>query len=73
MWGLEIVKSKATKEPDPETAKRIVNDACKEGLLMIAPIGYYGNVLRIAPPLVITEDQAQTALQILTRAFAGLP
>ena len=32
---------------------------------MIAPIGLYGNVLGIAPPLVITEEEAKVGCDIL--------
>ncbi len=63
--GLEIVKSKRTKEPDPERAKEIVQRCYERGLLLIAPIGLYGNVLRISPPLVITEEEAKLGLDIL--------
>jgi len=70
VWGLEIVKSKAGKEPDAEAAARIVMEACRRGLLMIAPIGLYGNVLRIAPPLVITEQELAQGADILDQALA---
>jgi len=63
--GLEIVKSKRTKEPHVDLAKEIVLQCYRKGLLMIAPIGFYGNVLRIAPPLVITEEEAGTGLDVL--------
>jgi len=63
--GLEIVRSKASKEPAPELAKEIVDRCYRKGLLMIAPIGLYGNVLRIAPPLVIMEEEAKVGCDIL--------
>lgn len=65
VWGLELVHDKTTKQPGPDLAKAIVQAACRKGLLMIAPIGFYGNVLRLAPPLVIEEAQLDTALDIL--------
>jgi len=71
VWGLEIVKDKQAKQPDAEAAARIVMDACRHGLLMIAPIGLYGNVLRIAPPLVITREQLDTGVDILDAALAA--
>ncbi len=68
-WGcvlaLEIVKSKKTKEPDAEIAKEINYKCWKKGLLMFAPIGHYGNVLRLAPPLVMTIEEASVACDIL--------
>jgi len=70
--GLEIVKDKASKQPAPDLAQEIVQRSAQQGLLMIAPIGLYGNVLRIAPPLVITEKEADTGCDILESVFAGL-
>ena len=63
--GLEIVRSKTSKEPAPDLAKEIVDRCYRKGVLMIAPIGLYGNVLRIAPPLVITEEEAKVGCDIL--------
>jgi len=72
VWGLEIVNAQnpAAKQPDAATAKAIVHAAWKRGLLMIAPVGHYGNVLRLAPPLIITESELNIALDILAEAFA---
>jgi 4-aminobutyrate aminotransferase-like enzyme len=39
---------------------------------MIAPIGFYGNVLRIAPPLVIEDEMMDRALSTLADVFATL-
>ncbi len=69
VWGLEIVEDKKSKEPAPELAKAIVHEAFKRGLVMIAPIGMFGNVLRVAPPLVINEQQAQESLDIFEAAL----
>ncbi len=71
VWGLEIVKDKATKQPDADAAHRIVMEAAQRGLVMIAPIGLYGNVLRIAPPLVINEEQINIGVDILDAAFTS--
>lgn len=61
--GLELVDP-ATKEPDAALAAALVHEAAQRGLLLIAPIGMHGNVLRIAPPLIITEEQVADALTI---------
>ncbi len=71
VWGLELVRDKGTREPAKELAKEVAIEACRRGLLMIAPIGFHGNVLRIAPPLVITEDLLSQALAILKESFAA--
>jgi len=67
--GLEIVKSKATREPNAQLAHQINYDCWKKGLLMFAPIGHFGNVLRLAPPLVMTLDEAAIACDILEEVF----
>ncbi len=70
VWGLEIVRGKSAREPAPDITKRIVMESCRRGLLLIAPIGFYGNVIRIAPPLVIEEDLLEAALNILAETIA---
>jgi len=70
--GLEIVEDRKSKTPAPALTKRIVYEAYLRGLAMIAPIGLYGNVIRISPPLVITPEQAQVGLDILEQALAAL-
>jgi 4-aminobutyrate aminotransferase len=70
VFGLEMVKSRETKEPDPEITRRIIEAAYRRGLLLIAPIGFYGNVIRVAPPLVITEEEAIQGVNLLAEAVA---
>jgi len=69
MGGLEFVKDPKTKEPAPELARAIVQECARRGLVCIAPIGMYRNVIRVAPPLVITEEQAQESLDIFEAAL----
>jgi 4-aminobutyrate aminotransferase-like enzyme len=67
--GVEVVTDRASKTPAPDLTRRIVQEAFQRGLCMIAPIGMHGNVIRIAPPLVITEDQVRMGLGILNAAL----
>jgi 4-aminobutyrate aminotransferase-like enzyme len=67
--GLELVQDPGTKEPAPELAQAVVNAAWQRGLVMIAPIGMYGNVLRVAPPLVISEEQVDESLGLFEDAL----
>ncbi|MEA3400702.1 MAG: aspartate aminotransferase family protein [Armatimonadota bacterium] len=69
MGGLEFVKDPETKEPAPELTRQIVWEAFQRGLICIAPIGLYDNVIRVAPPLVITEEQAHESLGIFEEAM----
>lgn len=63
MFGIEYVKDKTTKEPDGELAKKVRKLAYENGLLVEVG-GYYDNVVRFLPPLVITETIAQNGLDI---------
>src|SRR5581483_4043928 len=69
VFGLELVRSKASREPDAALTQRVVEEAYRRGLLLIAPIGFYGNVLRLAPPLVITEQEARLGVRLLAQAI----
>lgn len=68
--ALEIVADKESKKPAPELTKLIIRKAFEKGLLLIAPIGLFGNVIRIAPPLIITWELAEKGLQILDEAIS---
>lgn len=69
MTALELVKDRATKEPAPEEAKKIVNCAHEHGLIMLT-CGRFSNVIRTLMPLVITEEQLEEGLDILEKAIA---
>lgn len=64
MIGIEIVKDKMKKEPDKRKAVKIAWRAWENGLLMTT-YGKYGNVLRIAPPLVIEKEEIDKAMEVL--------
>jgi 4-aminobutyrate aminotransferase-like enzyme len=68
--GLEVVTDKVSKTPHPKAAERIVMGCYEKGLLLIEPIGLGGNVIRIAPPLVITEEQAGVGVDIIDTVLA---
>ncbi len=57
-----------TTEPDPGAAVRAL-DACRRGGLLVGKGGLYGNVLRMGPPLTLTEEEAREGLGILTSAI----
>jgi 4-aminobutyrate aminotransferase len=62
MIGIEIVRDSETKERAPELRDRIVALAFERGLLVL---GAGRNVIRLCPPLVITRDQADFAVDTL--------
>jgi len=56
-----MVKKKRTKEP--LYVPQMQGMAWRKGLLMITA-GMYGNVFRIAPPLIISRDQLDVGIDI---------
>ncbi len=68
MLGVELVIPGGT-EPNPAAATGVLELARAEGLL-IGKGGLFGNCLRIAPPLSLTEEEADEGLAKLTTALA---
>jgi 4-aminobutyrate aminotransferase len=58
-------------EPDPARAAALT-EACKERRLLIGKGGLYGNVLRIAPPLTLTAEEADEGAALLVDAIRSL-
>ena len=69
MIGIELVKDRETKSPAPDEAKQ-VQEECRKAGLLVGCGGFYGNVIRFQPPLVITMAQTDRALEILDSAFS---
>jgi 4-aminobutyrate aminotransferase len=69
--GLELVQDKTTKEPAPDLVKRVIDEAAQKGLL-VGSVGIFGNVIRVAPPLVITEAEAHESLDIMEEVLGRL-
>ncbi len=65
--GIQVVKP-GTREPDPDTAKRINEKCFHKGLLMFAPVGIAGECIKIAPPLTTTEDALKEGIEVLGEA-----
>ena len=56
------------RRPDKETAKAIVH-ACQDKRLLLLTCGSWDNTIRWVPPLVVTADQVNQALTILSQAL----
>ena len=69
MLGVELVRPGGL-EPSPEAASWMLEETRRNGLL-VGKGGLYGNVLRIAPPMSLTEDEAEEGGDILERAIRG--
>ena len=65
-WAIEVVKDKKSKKPDPERRGKILLNALKKGLVLL---GCGKSAIRIIPPLIISEEEAKTGLEILDQAI----
>jgi len=69
LLGLDLVADRESKEPLPTPVTEKLYKRCLErGLLVMA----YGSRVRINPPLVIREDEADAGLDILEACFTEL-
>jgi 4-aminobutyrate aminotransferase len=67
MWGLEIVASDG--KPDANRCNRIVTSGRDAGLILRSSQYGRGNVVKIRPPLIITEPQIEDLVDRLSLAF----
>ncbi|GAB3809920.1 hypothetical protein GCM10027605_46620 [Micromonospora zhanjiangensis] len=70
MLAVEFVQP-GSREPDPTATVRVF-EACRRGGLLVGKGGLYGNVLRMGPPLTLTEQEAREGLAILLDAIASV-
>ena len=69
MIGVELVRDRQTKERATSERDRLVRECFNRGLLLL---GAGRNALRFSPPLVLTRDQADTAVRILDEALTAV-
>jgi 4-aminobutyrate aminotransferase / (S)-3-amino-2-methylpropionate transaminase / 5-aminovalerate transaminase len=69
MIGLELVADRATKVPlDSTVTRALFHEALERGLITMS----YSHVIRINPPLVITEEEALRGVDILDQSFEAI-
>ena len=59
-----------TNKPDGDLARKIVRLCYEKGVLLFSPVGYGGGTVKIAPPLVISEEAIRESVAVLDEAFA---
>ncbi len=69
MIGIELVRNRQTKERATSERDALVMAAFRRGLLVLAA---GTNTIRLSPPLVITKEQAETAVRILDDALGEI-
>ncbi len=67
--GIELVKDRNSKDPDSESASKLITYLMQNGVLMLT---LKGNVLRFQPPLVIERKDLDRALDIIDQGFSEL-
>ncbi|MEK7449070.1 MAG: acetyl ornithine aminotransferase family protein [Planctomycetota bacterium] len=66
MIGVEIVKSRKTKIKDQIRRNKIVEKCFKQGILIL---GCGDNVIRFAPPLIVTRNDIDKAMEIFEKVL----
>ena len=68
MVGIELVEGD-DMQPASELAANVL-ETCKEMGLIVGKGGYFGNVLRVKPPLCLTREDIQFMLEVFEATFA---
>ena len=68
LLGMELVKDQDTKEPFEEAGKKVYQKAFSKGVAWIPA----NQNLRMSPPLIMEEDLATKALDIIDEAITKL-
>src|SRR6266508_2650046 len=67
MLGVEFVKDRASKKPDPELRDRVEMASFNRGLILL---GCGPNSIRWSPPLILNRENVDVALEIFDDAIA---
>jgi 4-aminobutyrate aminotransferase-like enzyme len=70
MLALEIVKDRDGKEPAADIVGKATAAAKEQGVLLIS-CGIYGNVIRLLPPITITDADLDHGLEVLEESLAA--
>ena len=68
MLGLDIVKDRATRARNPDLRDAIVVECFRRGLLVL---GAGTSTIRLSPPLLIDEEQADCAVRLLSESISS--
>lgn len=74
LWGIEIVRDGDSRAEAPELAAAVTVEAMERGLIVggLRPGIREANVMRLAPPLVIGEQEVERAVAILEEALGAV-
>ncbi|HNJ43231.1 MAG TPA: aminotransferase class III-fold pyridoxal phosphate-dependent enzyme, partial [Acidobacteriota bacterium] len=71
MLGLELVKDRTTKEPNPQGLAEVFEETKKRNVL-IGKGGLYGNVIRTGMPMIASKDNVDELVEALDASFAAV-
>ena len=71
VMGLEFVEPADPHRPSPQITKKVIMGCAERGMLL-GKVGAHGNIIRIAPPLIIREEEIDLAMEIFEAVFASL-
>ncbi len=66
MIGVELVEDRETRKPAPKLRDRMIEEAFRKGLLLL---GCGESSIRFSPPLVVTKQEVDVAVEILEECF----
>jgi 4-aminobutyrate aminotransferase len=68
MIGIDLVRDRQTKQPAVSERDAVVNACFQQGLLVL---GCGPSTIRLSPPLIVTREDADTAVDILDRVLGA--
>jgi 4-aminobutyrate aminotransferase/(S)-3-amino-2-methylpropionate transaminase len=71
MIAIELVHEGDANQPDPELTQAVVDEAARNGLILLS-CGIRGNVIRLLPPLTITDELIGESMDLLEKTFDRL-
>ena len=71
MQAVELVKDRKTKEPDPQTVAKVMEETKKHRVL-VGKGGLYGNVIRTGMMLNSTKDHVDELIRAMDKSFAAV-
>jgi 4-aminobutyrate aminotransferase len=72
MVGVELVKDRATRDPDTETCEALIGASADQGLLVLN-CGTHHNVIRFLPPIDVTAAEITQGLELFAAALRTIP
>jgi 4-aminobutyrate aminotransferase len=72
MVGVELVKDRATRQPDTETSEALITSCADHGLLILN-CGMHHNVIRFLPPIDATAEEIDKGVALFAAGLKALP